>query len=741
VSITSPSDYSASVNPSSISVSATANGNGKTLQKVDFYAGSVLVGTDSSSPYTCSWTNFTPGNNYCLYAKATTTDSCSAVSLPVHVKIAPTYEQVGSTLAGPYATPNSVASDTVFSSTGDIPTELTIQNGVIPDQCIEYTLSISGVTGYTSVGGNSGLALFAGSTPSESDGLFTGVYHYDNSVSRGALADDLAESSTPYGPQKTVSSSYTVTVDVTDGVINTYLNGVHWQSYAPTAADMANWAGQTKFATFHSGPGTLWQYAKASISNVKFYKPSKVATPTFSPTPGTYTSRSKIVTISCATSGATIRYTTDGSEPLPDSTQYTGSITITGSCMIKAKAFKPGYKDSDTASGTYTISRVWTQTGSTIAGPYWTPDATGGGFSSTIDMPSAVTIQGGAIPDMKVEYTLTLTGISGYGDQRNGNSGLAMFLSSTPSSSDGAFTGVSHPNYSVNHGAIVGNAAAMPDPDPWSTSFNDSSVYTVAVEIAGGVATTTVTDVNCRYYSVTSTDVSNWSGQTKFAAFHSSPGVNWDYARAGISNIKFYTGETTVSWVQVGDTITTEYATPDPYPNGYSSTAFSSTVDMPSELAVSGGVVPDFKVTYDVNLIWHSAWGAQYGGNSGMALYQSSTPSATGGLYCGLNGQWDGSWYSTGAFTGNAANVSGGNGYYSIPGTWPALTKSVTVEKIGSTVTTTVTGMDNRAYTVTSTDISNWAGKSKFAAFRGPSGQNWMYNAVGVQNITFYRGE
>jgi hypothetical protein len=659
----------------------------------------------------------------------------------VHVKIAPTYEQVGSTLAGPYATPNSVASDTVFSSTGDIPSELTIQNGVIPDQCIEYTLSVSGVSGYTSVGGNSGLALFAGSTPAEADGLFTGVYHYDNSVSRGALADDLAESTTPYGPQKTVSSSYTVTVDVTDGVINTYLDGVHWQSYAPTAADIANWAGQTKFAAFHSGPGTLWQYAKASISNVKFYKPSKVATPTFSPAAGTY-KRTKTVGISCTTSGATIRYTTDGSEPLPDSTQYTSALSVPGSCIIKAKAFKTGYKDSDTASATYTITRVWTQTGSTIAGPYWTPDAMGGGFSSTIDMPSAVTIQGGAIPDMKVEYTLTVDGVTGWGYQPNGNSGLAMYLSSTPSSTDGAFTGVCHPDYWTSRGAIVGNIAAMPDPAPYTTPYTVSSSYTVSAEIVGGVATTTITGVNCRYYSVTSTDVSNWSGQTKFAAFHCNPWSTTDYGRAGISNIKFYTGETAVTWVQIGNTITTQYATGDPpIPNGYTTTAFSSVGDMPSELAVSGGVAPDFKVTYDLKLLWSWWYGAQYGGNSGFALYQNSTPSTSGGLYGGMNGNYSGGWYSTGAFTGNVSNASGGTGSYTLTPTDPALTLAVTEQKVGSTVTTTITGQDSRDYTVTSTDISNWTGKSKFAAFRGPTGQNWNCGAVGVTNITFYKGE
>lgn len=81
-----------------------------------------------------------------------------------------------------------------------------------------------------------------------------------------------------------------------------------------------------------------------------------VATPTFSPSPGTYSS-AQSVTISCATNDAVIRYTTNGEDPTLSSTLYTGPISISsGTVTIKARAFKSGMTDSDIASGTWTIT-------------------------------------------------------------------------------------------------------------------------------------------------------------------------------------------------------------------------------------------------------------------------------------------------------------------------------------------------------------------------------------------------
>ncbi|MEW5803579.1 MAG: PQQ-binding-like beta-propeller repeat protein, partial [bacterium] len=81
-------------------------------------------------------------------------------------------------------------------------------------------------------------------------------------------------------------------------------------------------------------------------------KEKQVAKPTFSPSPGTFTD-SVAVTITCTTTGATIRYTTDGSEPTDGSAVYTGPVTITKTTILKAKGFKANCSPSDTTQGTY----------------------------------------------------------------------------------------------------------------------------------------------------------------------------------------------------------------------------------------------------------------------------------------------------------------------------------------------------------------------------------------------------
>lgn len=128
--------------------------------------------------------------------------------------------------------------------------------------------------------------------------------------------------------------------------------------------------GQARYVGIYSEQGTAkdWRSYTSINNNIKdqtfafFVKTAgggeppvveTVATPTFSPAAGEVAAGTT-VTISCATAGATIHYTTDGSTPTASSATGT-SVTVNAAMTIKAIAVKEGMNDSEVATAAYTI--------------------------------------------------------------------------------------------------------------------------------------------------------------------------------------------------------------------------------------------------------------------------------------------------------------------------------------------------------------------------------------------------
>lgn len=99
------------------------------------------------------------------------------------------------------------------------------------------------------------------------------------------------------------------------------------------------------------------------------YVVGTVAGPTFSPVAGTY-SGAQSVTLSSATAGATIYYTTDGSKPTTASLRYTGPIGVPAGTTVTSIAVADGMANSPINAASYVIGTAATPTFSPPGGSY-----------------------------------------------------------------------------------------------------------------------------------------------------------------------------------------------------------------------------------------------------------------------------------------------------------------------------------------------------------------------------------
>jgi len=155
----------------------------------------------------------------------------------------------------------------------------------------------------------------------------------------------------PVAGQYTSAQTVTVT-DVTAGAtLNYTISGAE-----PTASDPVVASGGTiNIGTATTlrvkGWKTGWTTSDPIVANYTFNL-GTVVTPTMTPPAGTYTS-AQSVALSTTTSGATIRYTLDGTTPTLRSAIYSSPIAVAAPATIKAKAFKTDWTSSAVATASY----------------------------------------------------------------------------------------------------------------------------------------------------------------------------------------------------------------------------------------------------------------------------------------------------------------------------------------------------------------------------------------------------
>ena len=144
-----------------------------------------------------------------------------------------------------------------------------------------------------------------------------------------------------------------VTISVPSGYVITTIEITGGQNFAADCGtyESGTWSGQsqTVVLSYAAQSGTV------NVKTVKVtYERPAVEAPTFYPAGGDYTA-AQTVTLSCATEGATIYYTLDGTDPTAESTAYTGPITIEETTTVKAIAIGTDDSQSTIVSSTYTI--------------------------------------------------------------------------------------------------------------------------------------------------------------------------------------------------------------------------------------------------------------------------------------------------------------------------------------------------------------------------------------------------
>ena len=159
-----------------------------------------------------------------------------------------------------------------------------------------------------------------------------------------------------FGDDKQMNTNYPIvhlTDNATDNVY--YARTYNWTSTGVMTGGTVIATEFTLPAGLPQDPYSLVVSANGLVSAPVAFPPT-AAMPAFSPGGGTYTS-AQTVTITSATSGASIRYTTDGSTPSEtNGTLYSGPVSISTTTTLQALAYESGYADSAVTIGNYTIS-------------------------------------------------------------------------------------------------------------------------------------------------------------------------------------------------------------------------------------------------------------------------------------------------------------------------------------------------------------------------------------------------
>src|SRR6266481_4401941 len=233
-----------------------------------------------------------------------------------------TIQRVGLSAIGPYGGGLAYGPGTPTSGGSGIPTSVAVKfdlfngAGEGPNSTGLYTNGASPTTPAVNLGG--GVNLHSGD-------IFAVHINYDGATLTMTITDAVNSS-------QTFTTSWPINIPSTIGGNTAYVGFTAGTGHYTAVQDILNWT----FVSNGSGQAT-------------------VATPVISPSTGTYTAPQTVV-ITDSTSGSSIFYTIDGSQPTSSSTPYTSGFTVSSTTTVKAIATAPNFAQSATATSVITIN-------------------------------------------------------------------------------------------------------------------------------------------------------------------------------------------------------------------------------------------------------------------------------------------------------------------------------------------------------------------------------------------------
>jgi GH18 family chitinase/chitodextrinase len=419
VSLTAPAAGATYAAPATINITANAADADGTVSKVDFYNGATLLGTDTSSPYSYSWTGVAAGT-YAVSAKAT--DNTGAVSTSATVSVT-----VGGT--PPANTPPTVSlTSPANGATATAPATITISANAA-----DANGTVSSVAFYN------GATLLSTDTSAPYSYSWTGVAAGTYSITAkatdnaGAVTTSAAVSVTVTGTTPTAqavpgtiqaesfttqSGTQTETTTDTGGGLNVdYFEANDWLDYSVNVQTAGSYIVGFRVASAYGGAtlqlrnsaGTV--LGSVNVGNTGGWQSWQTLNATVTLPAGVQTLR----VFASASTGVNLNYLTfaTGSTPPPANTPPTVSLTspASGASAVAPASFTISANAAD-ANGT--VSSVAFYNGATLLGtdtsaPYsytWTGVAAG-----TYSLTAKATDNAGAVTTSSaVSVTVTSGG-------------------------------------------------------------------------------------------------------------------------------------------------------------------------------------------------------------------------------------------------------------------------------------------------------------------------------------------